>query len=208
MNNLIDLFKIIEITRDQVQYGYNLAGIQKHELSDLAQHHYLVTFIAWQLCRQIKNAGGNINTERVMEIAMVHDLGELMGGDINSFYAKINPKARTLAKEFEHENNLFLGKFFGDDEEYYQKLILEMGSLNTDESLVAKVADYMEVLCYKQRLKKLLPQDDAFANSIQNIGQKIKDEISRSTIIKILQEWGGKLNEQNYPVVDLSNGKF
>ena len=208
MNNLIDLFKIIEITRDQVQYGYNLAGIQKHELSDLAQHHYLVTFIAWQLCRQIKNAGGNINTERVMEIAMVHDLGELMGGDINSFYAKVNPKARTLAKEFEQENNLFLGKFFGDDEEYYQKLILEMGSLNTDESLVAKIADYMEVLCYKQRLKKLLPQDDAFANSIQNIGQKIKDEISRSTIIKILQEWGGKLNEQNYPIVDLSNGKF
>jgi len=47
MDNLTKLFKLVELTRFQPQYGYALAGIPKEELSNLAEHHYLVTFIAW-----------------------------------------------------------------------------------------------------------------------------------------------------------------
>ena len=57
MDHLTSLFKLMELTRSQPQYGYALAGIQQDELSNLAEHHYLVTFIAWQLASQVKNAG-------------------------------------------------------------------------------------------------------------------------------------------------------
>src|ERR1700738_3323865 len=107
MNNqkkLVNFLKLMQITRTQPQYGYALSNLKKHELSNLAEHHYLVTFIALQLARYAKSFGAKINTERIMEISLVHDLGELFGGDISRPYAMANPKARQLAKAFESEN--------------------------------------------------------------------------------------------------------
>src|SRR5579872_6043877 len=122
MNHLAKLFKLLEITRSQPQYGYALAGIPKAELSDLAQHHYLVTFIAWQLALSVQAKGAKINVQKVLEFCMVHDLGELFGGDIAMPYAKANPKARTLAKAFEAENQNYLSAFFGPQSKHYKEL--------------------------------------------------------------------------------------
>ncbi len=113
MDHLAKLFKLLEITRSQPQYGYALAGIPKGELSDLAQHHYLVTFIAWQLALSVQSKGAKINVQKVLEYSLIHDLGELFGGDIAMPYAKANPKARILAKAFEAENQKYLANFFG-----------------------------------------------------------------------------------------------
>ena len=40
MKHLTNLFKLMELTRSQPQYGYALAGIQQDELSNLAEHHF------------------------------------------------------------------------------------------------------------------------------------------------------------------------
>ena len=98
MKHLTDLFKLAEITRHQPQYGYNVGGVLKHELSDLAQHHFLVTFMAWQLALELQSRGAKIDVQKTMEIALVHDLGELFGGDISFHYGRKNPAARKAAK--------------------------------------------------------------------------------------------------------------
>ena len=67
MENLTNLFKLMELTRSQPQYGYALSGIQQDELSNLAEHHYLVTFIAWQLAAHVKGAGAKIDIQKVLE---------------------------------------------------------------------------------------------------------------------------------------------
>jgi 5'-deoxynucleotidase YfbR-like HD superfamily hydrolase len=196
MKKLTDLFKLIEITRDQPQYGYNLAGLNKHELSDLAQHHYLVTFITWQLGLLIQKAGGKVNIFRAMEISMMHDLGELFGGDICHYYAKANPTARTLAKQYEHENNNFLSQYF-HDQTHYMGLVKEMEEVRTDESILAKTADYMEVLHYKQRIQKLDAQDlGPFMAGIQKRASELKDEQSRITLSEFLDSWSQELPQK------------
>src|SRR5688572_26987474 len=101
MKKLTTLFRLLELTRAQPQYGYILAEIPKSDLSDLAQHHYLVTFVAWRLAVLVVQKGGKINLERVLELSLIHDLGELFGGDISMPYARANPAARNAAKEFE-----------------------------------------------------------------------------------------------------------
>src|SRR5579872_1840337 len=126
MNHLAKLFKLLEITRSQPQYGYALAGIPKAELSDLAQHHYLVTFIAWQLALGVQAKGAKIDVQKVLEFALIHDLGELFGGDIAMPYARANPKARQLAKAFEEENQKYLATFFGDQAKHYTELSTEI----------------------------------------------------------------------------------
>lgn len=193
MKNLIDLFKLAEITRDQPQYGYNLAGIHRNELSDLAQHQYLVTFIAWQLSMTIQQAGAELNVQRVMEISMIHDFGELFGSDISFYYAKANPTARKLAKEFEHENNNFLSRFFPDPHTY-QELVKEMEAQVTNESIVAKIADYTEVLLNKQRLGKLLQQDlESNGSVLKSIAHKSNDQIVQNTLVNFIDSWAETL---------------
>ena len=63
MKNLPNLFKLMELTRAQVQYGYLMSGMRKDQLSNLAEHHYLVTFIGWQLALNLKEAGANIDAK-------------------------------------------------------------------------------------------------------------------------------------------------
>lgn len=197
MKNLTDLFKLVEITRDQPQYGYNLAGLHKYELSDLAQHHYLATFITWQLGLLLQEAGGKVNIFRAMEISMMHDLGELFGGDICHYYAKANPTARTLAKQYERENNNFLSQYF-HDKNYYMDLVKEMEEVRTDESIVAKTADYMEVLHYKQRIQKLDAQDlGPFMDGIRKRALELQDEQSRKTLSEFLDSWSQELPHKN-----------
>lgn len=198
MKSLTDLFKLVQITRDQPQYGYNLAGIHKHELSDLAQHHYLVTFITWQLGRLAERAGGKIYTARAMEISMIHDLGELFGSDISHYYAKANPEARALAKNFEHANNEFLSNFFDEEKDYYMKLVREMEQVKSDESKLAKIADYVEVLHYKQHLGKL-GEDDlrSFLSGIVTRAQEINDTHARGILTAYLNTLAKQLPAGN-----------
>src|SRR3989338_10565812 len=134
MKHLTNLFKLVEITRSQSQYGYALSGIQKHELSDLACHHYLVTFIAWQIARSLNRAGATLNIEKVLEFALTHDLGELFGGDIAMPYGAINPRARKLAKAFEEENQRFFSQFFGEDRAHLKALTKEILNAKSDEA--------------------------------------------------------------------------
>lgn len=199
MKHLTNLFKIMELTRSMPQYGYVPAGLPQDELSNLAEHHYLVTFIAWQLARQVKNKGAKINTTKVVEFALVHDLGELFGGDISMPYAKINPKARKYAKMFEEENQKFLAKFFDDDEEYFKKLGKEILNATSDESLIAKFADYVEHAHFKQfaKISAIKINMSLAVPKIKAIISKIKDPIAKRELNKFVKFWVKDLNQRS-----------
>ncbi|HLC44285.1 MAG: hypothetical protein A2722_03435 [Candidatus Doudnabacteria bacterium RIFCSPHIGHO2_01_FULL_50_11] len=190
MNHLTKLFQLLELTRSQPQYGYALAGIPKDELSDLAQHHYLVTMIAWTLAREVKRAGAEISVERVLEFALLHDLGELFGGDIAMPYARVNPKARKLAKAFEGENQRYLAKFFAPDASYIRALAKEILNARSDEALIAKVADYIEVVHYRQYVGRVSPSDIAMsAKAMDKKIAKAKDQQVRKTLGEFAKLW-------------------
>ncbi len=198
MQNLTKLFRLIEITRSQPQYGYALAEIPKQDLSDLAQHQYLVTFIAWQLCRLVNKAGAKINMEKVLEFALIHDLGELFGGDIAMPYGKANPRARKLAKAFEAENQKYLARFFGDDQKYFKALGAEILNAKSDESLIAKIADYIECTHYKLYLHRFSKGDVVMAQKkIDVMIKKLRDPIARQELAKFINSWAKELNAKD-----------
>ncbi len=143
MKHLTNLFKTLECTRAMPQAGYALSGIVQHEQSNLAEHHYLVAMIAWQLARNANAQGATLNVEKVLEYALVHDLGELFGGDIALPYWKVNPAARSLAKAFEEENRRFLTTLFGSQKDAVTQVMAEEGAHDNDESLLVKIADIL-----------------------------------------------------------------
>jgi len=203
MEHLTNLFKLMELTRSQPQYGYALAGIPQDELSNLAEHHYLVTFIAWQLARQVKNAGANINIAKVLEFALVHDLGELFGGDISMPYAKANPKAREYAKAFEEENQKFLARFFGNDSKHFKDLGHEILDAKSDEALIAKIADYIEVTHYKQYVKVFSKKFDVdlVEPKFQLVIAKMKDPIAREELSRFIKSWSADISKKEIPEI-------
>ena len=198
MKNLPKLIKLVELTRNQPQYGYALAGISKGEQSDLAQHHYLVSFIAWQLARAVNRDGGDIDVEKVLEFAMIHDLGELFGGDINFFYGRVNSEAKRHAKAFEAENAKFLSDFFGEDKEHYEQLAEEILDAKSDECIVAKIADYVECINYKLMSSSISKIDmPVTLEGVEKMLARTENESLKKTIKSFIEEWQKSLGDND-----------
>jgi len=208
MEHLTNLFKLIELTRSQPQYGYALAGIQQDELSNLAEHHYLVTFVAWQLASQVKRAGANIDIQKVLEFCLIHDLGELFGGDIAMPYARSNPKAKVHAKAFEEENQRFLSKFFGNQSNHFKELSHEILDAKSDECIIAKIADYIEVTHYKQYVKVFSKFDtDLVKPKLASMVEKMKDPMAKKELGKFINNWASDITKKEIPEILYENAE-
>ncbi len=192
MNNIIDLINLLQITRAQPQYGYAVGG-GNARIGNLAEHHYLVTMVGWQLAMLANAKGAKIDVFKVLKFCLLHDIGELFGGDIGMYYAKANPKARTFAKQFEEENQKFLSTFFSNKDEVLEltKEILESSS---DESHIAKLADYIEVTHYKLFNDQLKKKDIALiAPKLSEKVEKIKDKVAKKELLTFVNSWKTKM---------------
>ena len=192
MEKIIDLINLLEISRIQPQYGYAIAG-GNTKISDLAQHHYLVTMLGWQLAESVNSKGAKIDTFKVLKFCLLHDIGELFGGDIGMYYAKANPAALKFAKQFEEENQKFLSKYFSNEDEV-RELAKEVLASDSDEAHIAKVADYLEVTHYKLFNAQLKNKDIELVvpKLAEKIG-KIKDEIAKENLLKFIESWKEKM---------------
>lgn len=202
MNHLTKLFKIMELTRSQPQYGYAVRGMRQDELSNLAEHHYLVTFFGWQLALEANARGAKLDVLKVVEYCMVHDLGELFGGDISMVYARANKKAKALAKAFELENQNFLSRLFGAQKAHFKNLANEILEPKTDEALLAKLADYVEATHFLLYAKDADKQSLEFVMNLKNKLQEIKDEKAREFCLKFLDYWADEFFKLDpYPLL-------
>ena len=194
MNNIIELTNILQISRIQPQYGYAVAG-GNTRIGNLAEHRYLVTMLGWQLSEFVNSKGANIDIHKVTKFCLLHDIGELFGGDIGMYYAKANPAARTCAKKFEEENQKFLSKYFNNQKDV-QDLTREILDSESDEAHIAKVADYLEVTHYKLFNGQLKKNDiELIAPKLKEKIQKIKDKIAKRELLKFVSDWKKKMTK-------------
>jgi 5'-deoxynucleotidase YfbR-like HD superfamily hydrolase len=197
MENFTDLFKLLELTRSQPQYGYALSGIAQNEMSNLAEHQYLVSIFAWVLAKRLESVGAKVNVQKVLEYSLVHDLGELFGGDISMPYAQVNKKARKLAKAFEAENIRYFSKFFGEQQKNFKKLGREIQDAKSDDALVAKIADYLECVHYKFYVKNLAVSDVKLnGKKLLEMTKKLKDKVAKTEMQKFINEWMRSINKK------------
>ncbi len=194
MEHLTTLFKLLEITRLQPQYGYVLAGVSKSDLSDLAQHHYLVAMLALMLAKHMESKGVEINTQKVLEIALVHDLGELFGGDINFYYSRSNLKAREKAKAFEAENIEYLSKLFGKYGEDLKANTEMFEAKGSNEAILAQCADKLELVHYKLMIGKIIPEDISSAKeSVLNYSKKSTNDNFKKELENFIEQWAKEM---------------
>jgi putative hydrolase of HD superfamily len=206
MKKIVDLINLLQITRAQQQYGYAIGG-GNTRISNLAEHHYLVAMIGWQLSAFVNEKGAKIDVCKVIKFCLLHDIGEIFGGDIGMYYAKANPKARSLAKQFEEENQKFLSKYFNNKKEML-KLTKEILESSSDESHIAKIADYIELIHYKLFNAQLKKRDIKLImpKLIEKI-KKIKNTIAKKELLKFVNFWEEKMTKYN-SYLDASTDAF
>ncbi len=146
MYNLPKFISILELTREQVQYGYFLAGVNRHETSNLAKHHYLVTMLSWMLCEYVNKKGGIlVDADKVVRLCLMHDLGEIFDGDMAAPLSRKHPDIKAHARAFERGNMEILLSFLTESiSSKLSALWEEFEAKKTDEAIIAKIADLME----------------------------------------------------------------
>jgi len=199
MKNIIPLLKLMQMSRNQPQYGYLLAVHDKNVVSDLAQHHYLVSFIGWQIALACERAGVKVDVRRVMELCLVHDTGELFGGHINLFYARAVPEARKAGKEFQRETERFLAKMAGETKRQLEDLYKEESGRETDEAIITRVADLTESLFYRWYIRT---QGDpgSYKKSVDIllvIAKKAKDKRVQKVLIDFIKNCSESLRKDD-----------
>lgn len=180
-------------------------------MGNLAEHHYLVLMIAWQLAVLMRDAGARIDLEKVFEFAAVHDVGELFGGDISMPYARVNPQAKEYAKVFEAENQRFIGCYFGSFSKRFGALSDEIMDAESDEARIVKVADYLEVTHYKFFIGRFVQLDiDLVASKIKRMVAGMVDPIARTALKKFIIGWNAEMRALvSYPetIVNILDSK-
>jgi 5'-deoxynucleotidase YfbR-like HD superfamily hydrolase len=200
MKHLTKLFHLLELTRNQPQYGYAIWG-GNVRMGNLAEHHYMVSMIAWQLASIVNEAGAKLNVQKVLEFALIHDVGELFGGDISMPYAKANPEARKYAKSFEAENQKYIAKFFGNQGKHFADLSAEILDADSDEARLVKVADYLEVTHYKFFIGRFIKADiELVADKLIGMIKGMKDVVAKKKISEFIPIWKDEMNDSSsYP---------
>ncbi len=184
------LFHLFELTRNQPQYGFALSGVPKSQLPDIAQHHYVVSLVGWQLAKQVIDAGAHIDLARVLELCLIHNLGTLFGGDIAMPYAKANPAANTKAKEFEAENQRYFSSLFPDPK-YYFGLFTDASTPTTDEARLTKIATYIEVSNCKAFITGTMTPGDIqmMLPRLRSYVSDFKDPIAKKVLGDFIETW-------------------
>ncbi len=192
MKHLTKLFHLLEISRNQPQYGYAIWG-GNTRMGNLAEHHYMVAMVAmvaWQLAASVNAVGAHLDIGKVFEFASIHDLGELFGGDISMPYAKANPKARGFAKQFEAENHAYIARFFGPQAKHFSELSAEILTADSDEARIVKVADYLEVTHYKFFIGRFVKGDvELVSKKLDDMVGGMKDEIAKKGLSSFIKYW-------------------
>ena len=178
---LLDALQIAERLKDATRHCYTKNG--RHE--SVAEHSWMMTLMAYFM----KDEFPEVDMDKVVQMCIIHDLGECFTGDIPTF-------DKTKAHE-ENEENLLYSWVRTLPENYANEMIAlyeEMAERKTIESKIYKAIDGLEALTQhnisdlstwipkEYELNKIYADDKvAFSEYLT----ELREEIRKDTMEKI-----------------------
>ena len=119
----------------------------QHFPESVAEHSFFVAYITTILCNLLKEAGEDIQKEKAVEMALVHDMEESFSGDIltpfKHYSKEVTFAIRKVNKEIIQDVFADLPKELAS---HYVALWNEEGEGETKEAQLVKVADKLSLV--------------------------------------------------------------
>lgn len=129
------------------------------QVENLPEHQWYVAYYSWLLARGAESVGLAVDREKLLMIALFHDVPEVIIGDVPASFKRLRPDAAEQLKEWEHDAGKFL--FNGLADAARDELL---GAIYADDCLekrLAKVADRLSAWTFAE--DELRTGNDHFA---------------------------------------------
>ena len=87
LKDILEIFLTVQVSKELPRQGFLYSGFKRNEADSVAAHSYSVCIFSYLLAKELKKDGWEIDPEKTLKIALLHDLGETITGDIGT-YAK------------------------------------------------------------------------------------------------------------------------
>ena len=84
LDSVLRVFVSLQPMKELKRQGAIYYGERMMEADTIAGHSFTVASLAWLLARTLKQRGWNIDMEQVLTMALCHDMGEALTGDIGT----------------------------------------------------------------------------------------------------------------------------
>jgi len=141
MDSLLEILLTAQYSKELPRQGLIQFGYKRGEADSVAAHSFSVVLTAYLIAREMQKSM-KVDIGRVLELAVLHDCGEFVLGDIG-FFSKL------VAKEiFDEIEKKAFGSLFAnlDCAEELSSLRDEYCKLNTLEAQIVKAADALDAI--------------------------------------------------------------
>ncbi len=148
-------------------------GLMRNTREENIQEHSLQTAMIAHALALIKNRlyGGNVNAERVLALALYHEAGEVITGDLATPIKYFSPEIRSAYKDIEQVAEQKLTQMLPEAlREDYESLILHRED-DAEAYAVVKAAD--KICAYLKCVEELSAGNTEFAKAKKTIEKTI-----------------------------------
>lgn len=175
--NVLRYYVICNQLKDVIRKGYQVWNVKKERLESVAEHIFGVQMLAIAMKSEY---GYDVNIMKVIYMLAIHDLGEIIIGDITQFEMSSEEK-----KQIEHQAvHSILGGLLDGQE--IEELFLEFDERKTKEAVFAYQCDKLE----GDLQTKLYGEDN-----LVDISNQQGNKVMENELVKKLLEEGNDWEE-------------
>ena len=145
LKKILKVFLTLQWAKELPRQGFIALGFKRNEADSVAAHSWSTAMLAYLLATEMKKDGQKINVDKVVKMAMFHDMAETIVGDVGTF-------VKGMAK----------GAFAPIEEEGLKWLVADLPQKN---EIVTLVEEYMQRKSLEARVVKVSDNLDALAQA-------------------------------------------
>lgn len=151
IKDLLEIFLTVQCSKELPRQGLIQYGYKRSEADSIAAHSFSTALFSLLLGEKLKK-DLDLDMEKLLKTALLHDMGETVTGDFGFFSKLLDEES---FEEVEHKafNSLFKNLSFSKD---FSNLRKDYEEQNSIESYIVKVADTLDAIA----LAKMTPSAD------------------------------------------------
>ncbi len=142
LKKILKVFLTLQWAKELPRQGFIAMGFKRNEADSVAAHSFSTSLLAYFLAKRLQKEGVKIDPEKVLKMALMHDVGETIVGDVGTF---VKNMAGGVFKNIEEEGVKALVEGLDCKDEIIE-LVEEYNERETMEARLVKAADNLDAL--------------------------------------------------------------